>query len=55
MTVWKLTKCSVWTVVCGILWATMGQNANAQDILTLQLQQGFGKNKVRYKDFQWEV
>ena len=21
----------------------------------MQLQQGFGKNKVRYKDFQWEV
>ena len=21
----------------------------------MQLQQGFGKNKVRYKDFHWEV
>ena len=28
---------------------------NAQDILTSQLQQGFGKNKVRYRDFQWEI
>lgn len=27
----------------------------AQDILTLQLQQGFGQNKVRYKDFKWIV
>lgn len=32
--------------------ATAGQ---AQDILNLQLQQGFGKNKVRYKDFHWHV
>lgn len=28
---------------------------NAQDILTSQLQQGFGKNKVRYRDFEWEI
>ena len=27
----------------------------SQDILTMQLQQGFGKNKVRYKDFKWEI
>ncbi len=29
--------------------------ALAQDILTSQLQQGFGKNKVRYKDFDWWI
>ena len=29
--------------------------AAAQDIVTMQLQQGFGKNKVRYKDFDWHV
>ena len=29
--------------------------AAAQDILTSQLQQGFGKNKVRYKDFDWWI
>ena len=27
--------------------------APAQDILSSQLRQGFGKNKVRYKDFDW--
>ena len=27
--------------------------ASAQDILSSQLRQGFGKNKVRYKDFDW--
>lgn len=29
--------------------------AAAQDILTTQLEQGFGQNKVRYKDFKWMV
>jgi Tol biopolymer transport system component len=29
--------------------------ASAQDILTTQLEQGFGQNKVRYKDFKWMV
>jgi len=28
---------------------------HAQDILTMQLQQGFGKNKVRYKNFDWHI
>ena len=27
----------------------------AQDIVTMQLQQGFGKNKVRYKNFDWHI
>ena len=27
--------------------------SNAQDIVSQQLRQGFGKNKVRYKDFDW--
>ena len=31
------------------------QSTFSQDVLTMQLQQGFGKNKVRYKDFQWEI
>ena len=35
-----------------LVWGTA---VSAQDILTLQLQQGFGKNKVRYRDFQWEI
>ncbi|MBM3276939.1 MAG: PD40 domain-containing protein [Candidatus Handelsmanbacteria bacterium] len=29
--------------------------AAAQDILSTQLDQGFGQNKVRYKDFKWMV
>ncbi len=36
-----------------LVWGTA--DLCAQDILTLQLQQGFGKNKVRYRDFQWEI
>lgn len=28
---------------------------HAQDILTMQLEQGFGKNKVRYKNFDWHI
>ncbi|MBI2503911.1 MAG: PD40 domain-containing protein [Candidatus Latescibacteria bacterium] len=32
-----------------------GTPASAQDILTTQLEQGFGQNKVRYKDFKWMV
>ncbi len=27
----------------------------SQDILSMQLQQGFGRNKVRYKDFDWHI
>ncbi|MEW6755303.1 MAG: peptidase MA family metallohydrolase, partial [Candidatus Latescibacterota bacterium] len=33
----------------------MAVSGQAQDILNLQLQQGFGKNKVRYKEFDWHV
>ena len=31
------------------------QESAAQDIVSSQLRQGFGKNKVRYKDFDWHV
>ncbi len=40
---------------CAALLAWGAADLGAQDILTLQLQQGFGKNKVRYRDFQWEI
>ena len=40
---------------CAALLAWGTADLCAQDILTLQLQQGFGKNKVRYRDFQWEI
>ena len=42
--------------LASVLLLSLGAGAlEAQDILTLQLQQGFGKNKVRYRDFKWEV
>ena len=46
-----------WTGLLASAWAILfaAQGVQAQDIVTMQLQQGFGKNKVRYKDFQWEV
>ncbi len=46
-----------WTGLLALAWAILfaAQGVQAQDIVTMQLQQGFGKNKVRYKDFQWEV
>ncbi len=44
-----------WLVVAALLIASGVRDTCAQDILTMQLQQGFGKNKVRYKDFQWEI
>ena len=31
----------------------LAREAIAQDIVSSQLRQGFGKNKVRYKDFDW--
>lgn len=40
---------------CAALLAWGTADLGAQDILTSQLQQGFGKNKVRYRDFQWEI
>lgn len=43
------------SLACAALLACGVADLNAQDILTLQLQQGFGKNKVRYRDFQWEI
>ncbi|MFT5373195.1 MAG: dipeptidyl aminopeptidase/acylaminoacyl peptidase [Candidatus Latescibacterota bacterium] len=51
----KMDRRWMWLWVASILLALGAQKADAQDILTTQLQQGFGKNKVRYKDFQWEV
>jgi hypothetical protein len=44
-----------WLGVALILLLFTAEQVAAQDILTMQLQQGFGKNKVRYKDFHWEV
>ena len=45
-----------WTGLLASLGNTLcSAGVQAQDIVTMQLQQGFGKNKVRYKDFQWEV
>ncbi len=43
------------SLACVALLAWGTADLCAQDILTLQLQQGFGKNKVRYRDFQWEI
>ena len=43
------------SLACVALLAWGAADLCAQDILTLQLQQGFGKNKVRYRDFQWEI
>ena len=42
-------------LACAALLAWGTADLSAQDILTSQLQQGFGKNKVRYRDFQWEI
>ena len=42
-------------LVCALLVGLGSADLDAQDILTLQLQQGFGKNKVRYRDFKWEI
>ena len=44
-----------WLGIAVILLLFAAEKVAAQDILTMQLQQGFGKNKVRYKDFHWEV
>ncbi|MDP6700848.1 MAG: peptidase MA family metallohydrolase, partial [Candidatus Latescibacteria bacterium] len=42
-------------LVCALLVGLGSADLGAQDVLTLQLQQGFGKNKVRYRDFKWEI
>ncbi len=44
-----------WLLVAAVVGLAGTQAALAQDIVTMQLQQGFGKNKVRYKDFHWEI
>lgn len=43
------------SLACALLFGLGAGDLGAQDILTMQLQQGFGKNKVRYRDFKWEV
>lgn len=42
-------------VLAAFLTLAIADPGPAQDILTMQLQQGFGKNKVRYKDFDWHI
>ena len=45
----------MWIVGCTtVLVGFIGQVV-AQDVVSQQLRQGFGKNKVRYKDFDWHV
>ena len=39
--------------MAAVLGWSLSDGAWAQDILSSQLRQGFGKNKVRYKDFDW--
>ena len=53
MNVQAITRFRSLACVALLVWGTA--DLGAQDILTLQLQQGFGKNKVRYRDFQWEI
>ncbi|MCY4606153.1 MAG: hypothetical protein OXE49_18120, partial [Gemmatimonadetes bacterium] len=48
-----ITRFRTFACAALLVWGTA--DLCAQDILTLQLQQGFGKNKVRYRDFQWEI
>ena len=47
--------CRSWALISLAWFAFAGQPLEAQDILSSQLRQGFGKNKVRYKDFQWWI
>lgn len=42
-------------LVCVILSGPGSQVLHAQDILSSQLRASFGKNKVRYKDFEWWI
>ena len=56
----KMVRCRGWGRRLGIgilvgLLAGWSGPLEAQDILTSQLRQGFGKNKVRYKDFDWWI
>ncbi len=57
MTAEKIASSVVLPLAVALLVAGLAQvgPASAQDILTSQLQQGFGKNKVRYKDFDWWI
>ena len=38
-------------IVLGL--SVVSVEVDAQDIVSSQLRQGFGRNKVRYKDFDW--
>ncbi|MEE2874327.1 MAG: peptidase MA family metallohydrolase, partial [Candidatus Latescibacterota bacterium] len=51
----RFYNASLWSLACALLLLLCAGDLGAQDILTQQLQQGFGKNKVRYRDFKWEV
>ena len=46
---------SVLTVALGLYLVLGATWLDAQDIISSQLRQGFGKNKVRYKDFDWWI
>lgn len=41
------------TIVTGVLISLTVSDVGAQDVVSSQLRQGFGMNKVRYKDFDW--
>ena len=45
----------LWSLAFALSLGLFIEEPAAQDILTQQLQQGFGKNKVRYREFKWEV
>ncbi len=47
----KISRFAVVLAIAGICWSPPA--AVAQDIVSSQLRQGFGMNKVRYKDFDW--
>ena len=48
---WRLILTSLFVVQFGFGAVCV----HAQDIISSQLRQGFGKNKVRYKDFDWWI
>ncbi len=50
---WSGAKVPVFALIALALFWSL--SASAQDILTSQLVQGFGKNKVRYKNFDWWI
>ena len=45
----------MWIVGCTTVLVSFIGQVVAQDVVSQQLRQGFGKNKVRYKDFDWHV